>query len=101
MQNEVFKALGHPLRRQVMDLLRKGPKSSGDLAEAFDAAWPTVTRHLNVLKDADLITAERRGTSIIYRANTSVIEDAIGSLMGLLGKDNGDDTPDDLKEAAE
>lgn len=65
MANEVFKALGHPLRRQVMALLRQGPKSSGELAEAFDAAWPTVTRHLTVLKDADLITAERRGTSII------------------------------------
>ncbi len=98
MANEVFKALGHPLRRQVMALLRQGPKSSGELAETFDAAWPTVTRHLNVLKDADLITAERQGTSIIYRANTSVIEDAVSSLMGLLGKDNGDD---DLMEAAE
>lgn len=98
MPTEVFKALGHPLRRQIMALLRQGPKSSGDLAEAFDAAWPTVTRHLNVLKEADLITAERRGTSIIYRSNTSVVEDAVTSLMGLIGKDNGDD---DLKEAAE
>lgn len=98
MPNEVFKALGHPLRRQVMDLLRKGPRSSGELAEHFDAAWPTVTRHLNVLKDADLITAERQGTSIIYRTNTSVIEDAIGSLMGMVGHDNGDD---EQKEAAE
>ncbi|MEM8616082.1 MAG: metalloregulator ArsR/SmtB family transcription factor [Pseudomonadota bacterium] len=102
MPNEVFKALGHPLRRKVMDLLRKGPKSSGDLADAFDAAWPTVTRHLNVLKDADLITAERKGTSILYRANTSVIEDAIASLMGLVAHDNGDDgDEDDFKEAAE
>ena len=98
MQNEIFKALGHPLRRQVMDLLRKGPKSSGELAEHFDAAWPTVTRHLNVLKEADLITAERRGTSIIYRTNTSVVEDAVSALLGLIGKDNGDD---ELKEAAE
>ena len=79
-------------------MLRQGPKSSGELAEEFDAAWPTVTRHLNVLKDADLITAERHGPSIIYRANTSVIEDAISSLMGLISHDNGDD---DLKEAAE
>jgi len=98
MPNEVFKALGHPLRRQIMALLRQGPKSSGDLADQFDAAWPTVTRHLNVLKDADLITAERQGTSIIYRTNTSVVEDAVTSLLGLIGRDNGDD---DLKEAAE
>ncbi len=98
MPNEVFKALGHPLRRQIMTLLRQGPKSSGDLANRFEAAWPTVTRHLNVLKDADLITAERQGTSIIYRTNTSVVEDAVTSLLGLIGRDNGDD---DLKEAAE
>ena len=98
MANEVFKALGHPLRRQVMALLRQGPKSSGELAEAFDAAWPTVTRHLNVLKDADLITAERHGTSIIYRTNTSVVEDAVRALMGMIGKDHGDD---DMKETAE
>ncbi len=98
MPNEVFKALGHPLRRQIMALLRQGPRSSGDLADQFDAAWPTVTRHLNVLKDADLITAERQGTSIIYRTNTSVVEDAVTSLLGLIGRDNGDD---DLKEAAE
>lgn len=98
MTNNVFSALGHPLRRQVMDLLRKGPRTSGELAEAFDASWPTVSRHLAVLKDADLITAERQGTSIIYRANTSVIEDAAAALLAMIGRDTGDD---DLKEAAE
>lgn len=98
MQNSVFTALGHPLRRQVMALLRKGPKTSGELAEAFDASWPTVSRHLSVLKEADLITAERKGTSIIYRANTSVLEDAAAALLALVGKDSGDD---DIKEAAE
>lgn len=98
MANEVFKALGHPLRRQVMALLRQGPMSSGELANAFEAAWPTVTRHLTVLKDADLITAERQGTSIIYRTNTSVVEDAVTALLDMIGRDNGDD---DLKEAAE
>ncbi len=98
MAIEVFKALGHPLRRQVLSLLRQGPKTSGELAEAFEATWPTVTRHLNVLKEAELITAERQGTSIIYRANTSVMEDAVTSLMELIGRDNGDD---EFKEAAE
>jgi DNA-binding transcriptional ArsR family regulator len=98
MAIEVFKALGHPLRRQVLALLRQGPKTSGELAEAFEATWPTVTRHLNVLKEAELITAERQGTSIIYRANTSVMEDAVTSLMELIGRDNGDD---EFKEAAE
>ncbi len=102
MTNNVFSALGHPLRRQVMDLLRKGPRTSGELADAFEASWPTVSRHLSVLKDADLITAERQGTSIIYRANTSVIEDAAAALLAMIGRDNGDDDDDDdMKEAAE
>lgn len=98
MTSRVFTALGHPLRRQVMTHLRKGPLTSGELAEAFDASWPTVSRHLSVLKDAGLITAERKGTSILYRANTSVLEDAAAALLALTGKDTGDD---DIKETAE
>lgn len=101
MANSVFNALGHPLRRQVMAMLRKGPKTSGELAEMFDASWPTVTRHLNVLKEADLISAERKGTSIVYRANTSVLEDAAASILALIGRDDGNDRDDDMKEAAE
>lgn len=81
-----------------MALLKSGPKTSGELAEAFDSAWPTISRHLSVLKEADLITAERDGTSILYRANASVLEEAAAALMGLMNTDNADD---DLKEAAE
>lgn len=99
MENNAFKALAHPDRRHIMSLLRAGPKSSGDLAAAIDAAWPTVTRHLNVLKEADLITAEKKGTSVIYRANTSVLEDVIGSLMGLMSGDGARKKA--RKEAAE
>ena len=98
MQNSVFKALAHPARRQILALLRKGPRLAGDLAAEFDSSWPTMSRHLAVLKDADLITAERHGNQILYRVNTSVLEDAATALLGLIGSDNGDD---DLKEAAE
>lgn len=98
MENGVFKALAHPARRQVMALLKQGPKTSGEIAEAVDAAWPTVSRHLNVLKEADLISAERDGNSILYRANASVLEEAAGALLALLRTDNGDD---DMQEAAE
>ena len=94
MQNTVFKALAHPARRQVLALLRKGPR----LAAEFESSWPTMSRHLAVLKDADLITAERQGNQILYRVNTSVLEDAATALLGLIGSDNGDD---ELKEAAE
>ena len=98
MQNSVFKALAHPARRQLLALLRKGPRLAGDLAAEFDASWPTMSRHLAVLKEADLISAERQGTQILYRVNTSVLEDTASALLGLIGSDIGDD---DLKEAAE
>ena len=98
MQNTIFKALAHPARRKIMDLLKDGPMTSGDLASVFDAAWPTITRHLTVLKDADLISAERQGNSILYRANASVLEGAVAALLALMGTDNLDD---DMKDAAE
>lgn len=79
--------------------LRSGAKTSGELADLFDASWPTVSRHLATLKDADLITAERDGTSILYRANASVLEDAAASVMALVGARGRDE--DDIEEAAE
>ena len=97
-KNGVFKALAHPARRQVIALLKKGPMMAGDLAKEFDASWPTMSRHMAVLKDAELITAEREGNSILYRVNTSVLEDTASALLALIGADNGDD---DIKEAAE
>ena len=68
MQNAVFKALSHPARRQILALLRKGPQLAGDLAAEFDTSWPTMSRHLAVLMDAELVTADRQGNQILYRA---------------------------------
>lgn len=81
-----FKALSHPLRREILELLKSGPKASGDFADAFDVSWPTVTSHLNVLRDADLVSTQKQGTSVIYKLNTSVLEDVALSLFGLIGK---------------
>jgi DNA-binding transcriptional ArsR family regulator len=55
----VFKALAHPVRRRIVAMLRNGPLSSGDIADAFDMAWPSVTGHLNALKEASLVETER------------------------------------------
>ncbi len=84
MQNNVFKALSHPVRRDILATLRKGPCLAGDLAAEFDAAWPTISRHLSVLKQADLISADRNGTQIYYRINTSVVEDAASAVLALI-----------------
>lgn len=83
MQNTLFKALAHPVRREILSHLRNGPCLAGDLAKHFDASWPTVSRHISVLKEADLVTADRRGNQIRYHINTSVIEDAVAILVGL------------------
>lgn len=84
MLSSVYKALSHPVRREILALLRKEARLSGDLAEQFDMTWPSLSRHLAVLKDAELITAERQGTKILYRVNTSVVEDAASALLALV-----------------
>ncbi|VAV88769.1 Transcriptional regulator, ArsR family, partial [hydrothermal vent metagenome] len=56
--NQIFKALAHPVRRQILSLLRAGPMTSGALLEPFDMAWPSLTGHLKVLKTAGLVHAE-------------------------------------------
>ena len=81
--NSVFKALSHPARREIVAMLQHGPMSSGDIAQAFDMAWPSVTGHLTALKDAGLVETERDGTSVRYRLNISAAEEAIGFLIAL------------------
>ena len=84
--NDAFRALADPTRREIIALLRKGPLSSGEIAGHFDSAWPTVSRHLGVLRDAGLILAERHGQQIVYELNTTVVEDLIDHLMGWVRK---------------
>jgi DNA-binding transcriptional ArsR family regulator len=81
--NLVFKALSHPARRQIVAMLQDGPLSSGDIAAAFDMAWPSVTGHLAALKEANLILAERAGNSVRYRLNISAAEEAVGFLLSV------------------
>ncbi len=83
--NAVFKALSHPVRRRIIDALRAGPMPSGDIAAAFDMSWPTITGHLNTLKEAGLVETERDGPSIRYRLNISAIEEALAFMLALAG----------------
>jgi DNA-binding transcriptional ArsR family regulator len=82
----VFKALGDPTRREIVKLLRRGSKTSGEIAEHFPSAWATVSRHLSVLRDADVITAERDGNSIVYTLNATVIQELIEHLYDWTNK---------------
>lgn len=86
---DVYQALAHPVRRSILRKLRAGPMSAGDLAVDFSVSKPTMSRHFATLKDAGLIQAERVGTSIRYRLNVSVAEEAMSALMDILGAGRG------------
>jgi len=77
----VFKALADPTRREILRLLRSGPKSSGEIAKAFESAWPTISRHLGVLRDAELVSTERDGSTVMYELDTTVFQDTVEHLM--------------------
>jgi DNA-binding transcriptional ArsR family regulator len=73
----VFKALSDPTRRRVLELLRQGPTSAGDLADHFNVSKPTMSAHFAVLREAGLIVSEKHGKSVVYELQMSVLEDAL------------------------
>jgi DNA-binding transcriptional ArsR family regulator len=79
--NKVYRALADPTRRRILALLRERDITAGELAAEFDLAWPTISGHFRVLKDADLIQADRQGTTISYHLNVSLLEEAMRALM--------------------
>ena len=79
--SRVYHALSDPTRRKVLALLRDGNKTAGELCAHFPHAKPTMSKHFNVLKEADLIQGDRNGTTITYRLNVSVLEEALLALM--------------------
>ena len=81
MTNNVFRALADPTRREILELLRTGPRTSGEIADRFTTSWATVSRHLSVLRDADLILAERDGQHVTYELNTTVFHDVVEHLI--------------------
>jgi DNA-binding transcriptional ArsR family regulator len=73
----------------VLTLLRERDMTAGELAAEFDLSWPTMSGHFTVLREADLIGAERQGTSITYHLNLSVLEEAMASLLEAFRIDPG------------
>lgn len=78
-----FKALADPTRREILTLLRGGSRTSGEIASHFSSSWATISRHLAVLRDAELILAEREGQFIRYELNTTVVQDLVQQLLTL------------------
>lgn len=84
-RDRVFKALADPTRRGVLRLLREGELSAGEISERFPIHKSTLSGHLNVLKEAGLVTAERRGSTIVYSLDVAAYEETIAAVMELLG----------------
>jgi DNA-binding transcriptional ArsR family regulator len=82
-----LKALSDPIRRQILDMLKPGKLSAGEIAEAFPVSGAAVSKHLSVLKDADLIRDAREGKFIFYELNTSVLEEVMMWLVALKGEE--------------
>ncbi len=85
--NNVFKALSDPTRRRVLVLLRRGPMAAGELAEHFEVSKPTMSAHFAVLREADLVEAEKQGRTVIYRLKMSVLEEALLGFTQAFGLD--------------
>lgn len=89
LQN-TLKALSDPTRREILNLLKKGKMSAGDIVEQFPVSGAAISRHLSVLKEADLIRDERDGKYIYYELNASVLEEIMLWITDLKGDSDND-----------
>ncbi len=99
--SEIYKALADPTRRRILELLRDKEMSAGDIASHVHVSKPTLSGHFAVLKAAGLVDVTRQGTTLIYRLNTSVLEEAVLGLMKAfkVGQDRASAAPEGAKHA--
>lgn len=81
--NIVFKALNDPTRRDILFLLRKNPMTAGAIADHFQIGKPTISHHLDLLKQADLISSEKNGQFVLYSLNTTVVDELLAWVINL------------------
>ena len=84
---ETFRALSDPTRRAILEKLRGGRLTAGQIANGFQMTGATISHHLSLLKEADLVRDEKQGKYIYYELNTSVVEDVMVWVSSLLGED--------------
>ena len=80
-------ALSDPTRRKILEMLKKGTLSAGEICESFDISGAAISRHLSVLKEADLIRDTREGKFIYYELNASVLEEILLWIKNIKGDD--------------
>ncbi len=92
--NDSFKALSDPTRRQIIALLRQRDMTAGEIADHFAMTKPSISHHLSSLKNAGLVLDERKGQTIVYSLNTTVIQEVMGWFLGLIGSDDKEEKQD-------
>jgi len=85
---KIFKALNDDTRRQILDLLNQESLTAGDIARHFSISKPSISHHLDLLKQADLVTSEKKGQFITYSINTTVLEDVLTWVYSLKNNSN-------------
>lgn len=90
MKDDFFQALSHPYRREIIRLLKWRDLSAGEIAGHFDIAQPTVSRHLDVLKNAGIVTSRRRANQVIYSLDLTAVQGMLVEILNLLGKEEGE-----------
>lgn len=87
---ETLKALSDPIRREILNMLKNGRMSAGEICEHFPVTGASISRHLSVLKDVDLVRDTREGQFIYYQINTSVLEETMLWIADLKGDNDND-----------
>jgi len=92
--NDAFKALADPTRRKILELLSENDRNAGEIADYFNISKPSISHHLNILKNAGLISDERQGQNIVYSLNTTVFEDMVKWFFDFTNKNSSGGEPD-------
>lgn len=85
---DVWKALADPIRRKILELLKNKSLNAGEIAAEFNMTKPSISNHLSILKQADLVDSEKIGQNVIYSLKTSVLEDMLKMLCDLTGRED-------------
>ena len=85
---DVWKALADPTRRKILELLKKRDMNAGEIAAEFNMTKPSISNHLSILKQADLVDAEKNGQNIVYSLKTSVLEEMLSLISNLTNRED-------------
>lgn len=89
--NELFKALSDPTRREIIERLKLRDMSAGEIASHFNMTKPSISHHLNILKQADLVYSEKQGQNVIYSLNATVFQEVMGWVLKMINRGETDE----------